>query len=129
MALELGYTRSLSATARAMLSDKLINHIRDVKRTSITIDAGRLAVVIDNLRFLHDSIVASEQLLTEAAEGIGSLPRVSFHERLAEYYRSHLDEEHDHVKWLREDLESVGVSMNVGHADRFARQWSVHNII
>jgi hypothetical protein len=93
-----------------MFSDVLLEHIRDVKR-SFTIDASQLAVVIANLIFLHDFVVASEQLLIEAVESIDLLPGSSFHARLAEYYRSHLDEERDHVKWLREDLKSVGVSV------------------
>jgi hypothetical protein len=99
-------------------SDVLIRHIRDVKRASIAIDAGRLAVVIANLTFLHDSVVATEQLLKEAAESTDLLPRSPFHDRLSKYYRSHLDEERDHVKWLRDDLNSAGVS--VGEADRLA---------
>jgi hypothetical protein len=93
-----------------MFSDILLEHIRDVKR-SATIDTRRRAVVIANLVFLHDVIVASEPLLIEAVESIDLLPRSSFHQRLAEYYRSHLEEERDHVKWVREDLESVGVNV------------------
>jgi hypothetical protein len=68
-------------------------------------------VVIANLIFLHDVVVASEQLLIEAAESTDRLPRSSFHKRLAKYYRSHLEEERDHVKWVREDLKSVDVNV------------------
>jgi hypothetical protein len=95
----------------AQSSDVLLENIRSVKRTSFTIDTSRITVVIANLIFLHDVIAASEQLLIEAAEGLELLPRNSFHSRLAKYYRSHLDEERDHVKWLREDLKSAGVNV------------------
>lgn len=94
-----------------MFSDILLEHIRDVKRRLFTFDANRLAVVIANLIFLHDFVVASEQLLIEAAESAELLARSLFTARLAEYYRSHLGEERDHVKWLREDLRSVGVNV------------------
>jgi hypothetical protein len=92
-----------------MFSDVLLENIRDVKGRSATIDMSRLAVIIANLIFVHDAVVASEQLLIEAVESTDLLPRSSFHARLAKYYRSHLDEERDHVKWIREDLKSVSV--------------------
>lgn len=94
-----------------MFSDVLLKNIRDVKRTLCNIDASQLAVVIANLIFLHDVVVASEQLLKEAMESIGLLPGSSFHDRLAEYYKTHLDEERGHVTWIRDDLNSVGVSV------------------
>lgn len=92
-----------------MFSDSLLEHIRNVKRGSFRVDGDRLSAVIANLVFLHDVIVASERLLIEAARS--RLPRGSFDARLAQYYRSHLDEERDHVKWIREDLKSVGVTV------------------
>ena len=96
-----------------MFVDTLIGRIRDVKRTLTTIDGSRLDVLVANLTFLHDAVVASEQLLIEAADWTDLQPRSPFHDRLAEYYRSHLEEERDHVKWLRDDLKSVGVSLGV----------------
>jgi hypothetical protein len=94
-----------------MLSDVLLKHIRNVKRALFIIDASRLDAVIANLIFLHDAVVASEQLLIEAAKSADLLLQSSYHTRLAKYYRSHLDEERDHVKWLREDLKSVDVNV------------------
>jgi hypothetical protein len=91
-----------------MFSNVLLENIRDVKR-SATIDTSRLTVVIANLVFLHDAIVASERLLIEAMRSTERQPRSSFHSRLRKYYRSHLDEERDHVQWMRDDLKSVGV--------------------
>ena len=77
-------------------------------------------MVIANLIFLHDVIVASEQLLAEAMKSIDLLPRSSFHARLAEYYRSHLDEERDHVKWVREDLKSIDVNVPAALPNQWA---------
>ena len=94
-----------------MFSNVLLEHIRNVKRASVTIDVSRLTVVIANLCFMYDAMVAIERLLIEAAESIDLLPPSSFHARLAEYYRSHLDEERDHVQWVREDLASVDVNV------------------
>jgi hypothetical protein len=92
-----------------MLSDDLLAHVRDVKRTSFTIDVSRPNMVIDNVIFLHDAVVASEQLLIEAVDAIELRPQNLFDARLRNYYRSHLDEERDHIKWVRDDLKSVGV--------------------
>jgi hypothetical protein len=93
-----------------MFSAVLVENIRDVKRASCTIDTSQLAVVIANLVFMHDVIVASEQLLIEAARSTERMLRSSFHVRLAKYYRSHLEEERDHAQWMRDDLKSVGVA-------------------
>jgi hypothetical protein len=103
-----------------LFSDVLLKNIRDVKRTSFTIDASRPAVMIANLIFVHDAIVASEQLLIDAVASIDLLPKSSFHERLAQYYNSHLEEERDHVKWLQEDLKSVGVNVPVELPNKWA---------
>jgi hypothetical protein len=104
-----------------MFSDVLLGHIRLVKRTSITIDASRLAVFIANLIFVHDASVAIERLLIEAAESTDLLSQSSFHARLAKYYRSHSEEERDHVEWLREDLKSAGVKVPA----ELPNQWSM----
>lgn len=94
-----------------MFSDMLIERIRELKRTSIVIDGSRLDVVIANLRFLHDAVVASEQLLIDAADSTDLLPRNPFHTRLSEYYRSHVEEERGEVALLVDDLKSAGVRL------------------
>lgn len=101
-----------------MFSDVLITHIRDVKRTSFNNDASRRTVIIANLIFLYDAVVASERLLIEAADSTDQLLPSSFHERLGKYYRSHLNEERGHDKWLQEDLKSAGVKVPLGLPNR-----------
>jgi hypothetical protein len=102
----------------ASFSETLVERVRNSKRTSISIDAGRRELVIANLMFLHDAVVASEQLLSEAADQADRLPACDYHRVLSRYYRTHLDEERGHVSWLRADLESAGI--RVGHADKIA---------
>jgi hypothetical protein len=94
-----------------MFSDELIAHIREVKRT-IRIDYRRLDTVIENLKFLYWSCLASEQLLIDAAEFTFDFPR------LAQYYESHLKEERGEIEILVEDLESGKV--DVGEPDHIA---------
>jgi hypothetical protein len=104
--------------ATPTFSDGLMRRIRDVKRLSVTIDPTTIDVVIANLTFLHDAVVASERLLIDAAAQAEALPRSAFHDNLAWYYRSHLEEERGHVTWLRDDLKSAGVAPGV--PDRLA---------
>jgi hypothetical protein len=94
-------------------SSALLSRVRDAKRELMSIDGRRIEVVTKNLAFLHDAVVASEQLLLEAAQSVDLLPDEPFRSRLSEYYRSHLEEERGHVTWLRCDLESVGVRPGV----------------
>jgi Iron-containing redox enzyme len=90
----------------------LIQRVHAVKHSMSMLDARDLTVVIENLKFLHDEVVATEQLLTEACKGTQVLPSSDFYTDLAEYYRRHLEEERGHATWLKEDLLSVGLEMN-----------------
>jgi hypothetical protein len=94
----------------ATFSGELLVRIRHAK-AGIQIDPQRRDTLVANLVFLHDAVVASEQLLIEAAQWSDQLSRTPFQIRLSEYYRSHLEEERDHLKWLRQDLESAGVAI------------------
>jgi pyrroloquinoline quinone (PQQ) biosynthesis protein C len=58
---------------------------------------------IANQVFLYHVIVASETLLTIAAQQSTGF--------LSQYFREHLEEERDHAQWLAEDLLSVGVDV------------------
>jgi hypothetical protein len=59
--------------------------------------------LISNLIFLYHCVIASEQLLIEAAQrAVGPLQ---------DYFRQHLEEERGHDRWLAEDLESIGVEV------------------
>jgi len=59
------------------------------------------AIFIANLGFVHNVIVATEDLLREALERSRGDYR--------KYLRLHLEEERDHAAWLARDLASAGV--------------------
>jgi hypothetical protein len=101
-----------------LFSGVLIEDIRKRKKKSLTIDAGSYEVVIGNLKYLYDCMIASEQILVDASTAADNLPNSPFIERLARYYRSHSAEERCHAGWLRDDLQSSGV--RVGPPGRLA---------
>ena len=59
-------------------------------------------VMISNLLFMYQVIVASETLMEQAADATDNTI-------LRGYLRSHLAEEQDHATWLRSDLLTVGI--------------------
>jgi hypothetical protein len=63
---------------------------------------GDRHALVENLKFLHAVMVASEPLL-EAALKMPLLASVH------DYYAEHLKEERHHADWLREDLASIDV--------------------
>lgn len=89
-------------------SAPLLAHIHEARRQAGTIDATQRRVVIANLTFLYSAVVASEQLLKEAAAAAELPPRDHFSGRLAAYYRAHLEEERGHAAWLHDDLAAAG---------------------
>jgi hypothetical protein len=81
----------------------LMERVCQVKRAAVLVDFASPISLAANLQFLHDAMVGSEQLLRDAAaEADGAL---------ADYYWEHLEEERDHVEWLREDLATGGVTL------------------
>jgi hypothetical protein len=81
----------------------LMERVTNVKRTATLAELANPAVLAGNLQFLHDAMVGSEQLLRDAAaEADGAL---------ADYFYEHLEEERDHVEWLREDLAAGGIPL------------------
>src|SRR5277367_3957194 len=58
---------------------------------------------ISNLIFCYHTIIASEDLLIEAAMRSDGA--------LEDYFRAHLAEEEGHARWLAEDLASVGIDV------------------
>lgn len=99
------------------LSRTMLSRIQDAKRSARHFDARCAATLVDNLVFMHDAVVATEQLLLEAADAAAA-GNGRYDARLAAYYREHLAEERDHVAWLRRDLDSFGVAL--GRPDALA---------
>lgn len=91
---------------------ELVKHVRDVKRRSTALNALSFESVVANLNFVHDAVIASEQLLIEGAEWAQKQPPSTFHSELFEYYTDHLCEEMHHLRWLEDDLGSVGQNVS-----------------
>jgi hypothetical protein len=68
------------------------------------------SVFLHNLLFNYDLMVASETLVEEAINKLDK-PTTEFERELKEYYINHLEEERGHEKWLKEDLEGYGASV------------------
>lgn len=65
------------------------------------VDLGNRAAFVHNLKTMHELMVASEPLLEDAIEHTQDPD-------LLAYYKAHVEEERGHADWLREDLESMG---------------------
>ena len=69
------------------------------------IDLSSRQTFIANMMFMHGLMVASEDLIDVAlSTNRCELP-------LIEYFTTHREEERDHAQWLRDDLESVGITI------------------
>lgn len=79
------------------------------RRVAASIDPSQRRVVIDNLLFLRDCVVATEKLLEEGAEATEGLSPSSFHSELLKYFKKHLEEERGHLNWIERDLSAAGV--------------------
>lgn len=82
-----------------MYADELLDTIRPLLARA---DLSRREVVVDNLVFMYHVIVASEDILRECAVA----------SRHTGYFINHLEEERNHAQWLKDDLESVGASVD-----------------
>jgi len=71
-------------------------------------DARSLTSILKNLIFLHDIVVASEELLREASLSCKHT-NDQFSRLLYDYYQNHLIEEVGHLQWLKDDLASANV--------------------
>ncbi len=92
-----------------MFSETLRLRLAGIRATTAWPHPGRRAVLIANLVFLHQVIVASEPLLRHAIARTYSLLDCPFRAALLDYLQTHLVEERDHAAWLEQDLISAGV--------------------
>jgi hypothetical protein len=86
-----------------MDSKTILEAVAAVRAQSKLIDFADRRIVLANLIFVHQVIVASERLLEEAVKvSTGTL---------RDYYVAHLEEERGHEKWLAADLASAGINI------------------
>ena len=91
--------------------DHLTQHI-DTARRGSAVDLRDRRILTRNMLFLHDCVVASEQLLIDAELATQCGEPDPYRGALGCYYLSHLDEERGHLQWLRDDLAALGVVSN-----------------
>lgn len=68
--------------------------------------------LILNLIFFYQIMVASENMLEMGISGLSSRTRDEFEDKLLAYYKSHIEEERDHARWLANDLRDNGIEPN-----------------
>lgn len=83
-------------------------------RFGVAPDIANRDVLTKNLTFFYQVITASERLLEQAA--------VQASGELAQYFRSHLEEERDHATWLAQDLTHFDVDVATAPIMRSAIQ-------
>lgn len=84
------------------LSEQIIQTVSVMRELAPQINLGEQRCLIANLVFLHQVIVASENLMATALAETKN-------PRLSRYLLAHAPEEKDHAKWLRDDLMTVGI--------------------
>ena len=82
--------------------------IEAAKPQGLMLDLRQPAVIIDNLVFMHQLMVATEPLLALASDRMQHAASL-FDLRYKRYLRQHALEERDHAGWLADDLRSVDV--------------------
>lgn len=79
-------------------SDTLIEQILEAKR-GITLDLSSYNAVVENLKFLYDACIASEELLRQGF-------KYATDSYLEDYYKKHLEEEKGEIEILKNDLKN-----------------------
>jgi len=88
-----------------MLSDEIIMAVQQLRESSPRINLTKQPVMIRNLVWLYQVIVASENLMDAVIQTTDKSSK------LHKYMLSHKEEEHGHAEWLAEDLLSAGVDV------------------
>jgi hypothetical protein len=94
------------------LSERIIQVISAMQQQSPRHDLTQPTVLVRNLVWLYQVMTASENLM-EVAFRLSQRP-------LRDYLGPHIDEEHDHAKWLAEDLASWGIDVTTLPLNRHA---------
>jgi hypothetical protein len=94
------------------LSKKIINEVEMLRDCAPQIDLGKPEMLVKNLVWLYQVIVASENLMKVAYDEGNS--------QLRQYLGSHMHEERDHAKWLADDLSVWGIDAEAVPLERSA---------
>ena len=97
------------------MSERIVEDVEDLRRQSPLLDLSNKAVLIHNLIWIYQVIVASENLMAVALEEAPAAAKV-----LRNYMARHLEEERGHAKWLADDLAALGVDVSYMPLNRSA---------
>lgn len=87
-----------------MYSQDVIAAIEKVRAVSAPGDFLEKSVILSNLMFVHQVIIASEPLMDEALKVSDGA--------LHAYLTEHIEEERGHAAWLADDLLSAGIDVD-----------------
>lgn len=88
------------------MSERIIADVGELRKEDSVIDLADRTTLILNLVWLHQVVVASENLMALAAAEAHSAAKV-----FRAYMTAHLEEERHHAEWLADDLRTVGVDV------------------
>ena len=88
------------------MSDHIITDVSNLRASSPKLDLGNIDVLLQNLIWAYQVIVSSEPLMQLAIDESPSSAKV-----FRGYLQKHMSEEHDHAKWLAEDLQTAGIDV------------------
>jgi hypothetical protein len=88
------------------MSERIIAGVEELRKEAPLLELSNKTVLIHNLIWMYQVIVASENLMELARDAAPEASRV-FHK----YMRTHLEEERNHAEWLAEDLSTAGVNV------------------
>ena len=95
------------------MSEQIISDVEELQKEAPLLELSNKTVLIHNLIWMYQVIVASETLMLEAI-------RKAHGPVLRSYLREHLEEERGHAKWLADDLAALGVDVTVLPLNRSA---------
>lgn len=88
------------------MSERIIADVQALRKEAPVINLADRTKLILNLVWLHQIVVASENLMALAAAEAHSAAKV-----FRTYMTTHLEEERHHAEWLADDLRTVGVNV------------------
>ena len=88
------------------MSERIVADVGELRRQSPVVDLSDRNMIILNLVWIYQVIVASENLMAVALEEAPAAAKV-----FRNYMTSHLEEERHHANWLNDDLVTAGIDV------------------
>lgn len=97
------------------MSERIIADVQALRKEAPVINLADRTKLILNLVWLHQIVIASEDLMTTAILKAPAAAKV-----FRAYMTDHLEEERNHAEWLAEDLATIGIDVNYTPLNRSA---------